>query len=459
MKFYTSLLLLSASVCAENLTDALTGTYNSTGLEQERKGVLAFNENAVQARAGFRPQAKLSASTSRARTANSGEMKDTQAGFLRSPGTSSTDGVTNQVGAQLSQNLFNGGATVAAIDGADNAIKAKWAELLASEQKALSEMAALYCQILAKKKEIEFYTANLDFLTKQFESTHDKFKVGEETITNVSSAEADLAGGIASKLSAEAELDGLMAQYFSIVGRRPQTFDKPNIPTFLPKNMDEALVYARANHPDILKATYQASKAECDKDKEGGALLPSIDLSAGTARNENQGKNFYNDGSNTGRRKNFSTTNSVKLEVSVPLYEGGAIRSKVRAACESSAAARIALSSARAKVDQDVVSAWQAFKAAEANLVNYQKQIEARALTVQSTEQEKEAGSKTLVDVLKAQKDLLDAQKNYVSSERQYYTMAFKLAYAVGMLTAEKLKLPVEIFRPEQHYNDTKWKF
>lgn len=458
MRIFSSILLLSASLHAESLTDAFVGTYNGKALQEARRKVLSTHEKTVQARAEFRPTVTASATANRSRVNNSGYNKDISQPATQSYGTSKTDTITQQGQVQVTQNIFKGGSSVAAVSGIDNQIRSAWAELSGTEQKAFADMAKLFCDILAKIKEIEFFKANNDFLTKQFESTHDKFKVGEETITNVSSAEADLAGGLASLQSAEAELEGFKAQYESIVGKKPHQFEKPSIPTFLPKALDEALKYARENHPDIVKASYDMAATQDDKDKFAGQLLPKVDVSASSTRTESQTKAFKNQPS-TLKSKDYNTNNSVQVQMSIPLYEGGTYRSQIREAHEKSEAARIAIEKARLSVDASVIAAWQTFKAAEANLKNYQKQVEARALTVQSTQQEKEAGSKTLVDVLKAQKDLLDAQRNFVNSEKQYYLTAYQLASAVGMLNAEKLALPVDVFKPEQHFEETKWQF
>jgi outer membrane protein len=88
-----------------------------------------------------------------------------------------------------------------------------------------------------------------------------------------------------------------------------------------------------------------------------------------------------------------------------------------------------------------------------------QKQVAAQEVAVQGTTQEMAAGTKIMFDVLNAQSQLLQAKLDLITAIQNYYTYFYQMLSLQGKLTATGLELPVEIFHPEQNYNEIKNNF
>ncbi|HEX2116626.1 MAG TPA: TolC family protein, partial [Alphaproteobacteria bacterium] len=86
----------------------------------------------------------------------------------------------------------------------------------------------------------------------------------------------------------------------------------------------------------------------------------------------------------------------------------------------------------------------------------FQAQIRANEIALEGVEQEARVGSRTVLDVLDAEQELLDAKVNLVRAQRDEIVSGFQLAAAMGRLTAQNLKLPVEVYDPTLYYNRTR---
>ena len=60
------------------------------------------------------------------------------------------------------------------------------------------------------------------------------------------------------------------------------------------------------------------------------------------------------------------------------------------------------------------------------------------------------------LDVLNAEQELLDARIDEVKSQHDRNLAIVQIKSAVGTLTADNLKLPVEPYDPKRHYEDVR---
>ena len=437
----------------------MIGAYkNNPDLLQRRHAVLATHEQYVQATAGWRPHVTLGGSMTGSARNISGNSKS---GDGPSTGTSGNSANVREGNVQVTQNLYNGGATTAEISKADQGARSAWAELQSSEQNILFSAVKAFLDLLSQYSEVELYKGNKTALQRSYEAAVEKRNIGEETQTQVANAEAKLADAEALLLTAEAKLEGLKASYTQITGLQPAAQMKKPDPflTLLPADLKTAVQLAKDQHPDVIKAQFDHLAAQSETQRIGGGLLPSVNVNATSSRNESRTHTSTILSGRDYRSKDYYTDNRVVLEVKVPLYEGGAIRSQKRQAHETAVSKRVAIETARTQVIQSAIQAWQNFQAAKNNIDNYQKQVRASQVSLEGTQQEMMVGTKILLDVLNAQAALLEAQLKLVQAEQAYALESFRLMAAVGLLNARHLKLQVDYFSPESHYQVTSGKF
>ncbi len=455
---FVSVLALSAipPVYGDTLEKALAAAYkNNSEIAGKRADARATSERVSQANSGFRPRLDASASLSYGRTNSSGTDKDN----LRNT-PSSQDDRTAKAGVTLSQNLYAGGGTVAASCEATNTYLAAAAGLSVFEQKILLDVIDVYLSLFSQKAKITLYKSNVDLLQQTLTSANEKFKVGEETRTSVAQAEAKLAEGESQLKTAEAAAEAFEATYIRLTGLVKADPETPKDFTQIPATLKEALDKAK-NNPAITAAKYEETASRHGIDKATAGLKPKVDFDLAATRNETRTRGNYglimpNVELNG---KNYATNQAATISVRMPLYEGGQIRSQVREAHQLAQSRRVGVETARRAVAENVTQAWKGFQSASANIKNFEKQVSAAEISLEGTRQEMLVGSKVLLEVLRAQSDLLEAKLRLVDAKKTYYTEGFRLLSAMGMLTAEKLKLKADRYNPDHYYHEIKNKW
>ncbi|MBX9805535.1 MAG: TolC family outer membrane protein [Alphaproteobacteria bacterium] len=427
---------------------------NNTELKELQAQVRAKDESVPQALAGFRPTVAINASIRGEKNILSGDVKDDGDNGL----TDSTSGrniSTASAGLRMNQNLFNGGKTVASTAQAESAVQAARQQLADKEREVLFNAVQAFFTVIERKSELEYNNANETALKKTLEATQDKFNVGEETRTSIAQAQANLAQATALREASEAEVLTAEATFEQVTGARPGNLKKPATPPTLPSALKDAMEVAKKNNPSILTAIYQEKADRTNIKVNDADLLPKLDLQADVQR---QGVNTLQNVTRLGKTKtnDFTTGQSVLVNLSVPLYEAGATRAKTREFREIAEQRRINIETVRRRIIQELVRAWESHFAAKANVKSYETQVRSLEVSLEGTRQEMLVGSKILLDVLNEQQKLVQSQTNLVRAEQNYYQTAYTVIALMGRLNALDLKLKVKRYNPEVHYRDVR---
>ncbi|MBP9753319.1 MAG: TolC family outer membrane protein [Proteobacteria bacterium] len=432
------------------INDALCGAYNHDKNKAAREETEAGHEQYVQARAGMLPTLGLQGNYSDNKKENSGDLN----GSAKGPRTK-----TKRGSVVLSQNIFEGGKTFAKMDEADATIKKSWSELQKAEQTTLKDAATSYLDIFAATQNIDIAKGNLDFSKQQFESTSEKQKVGEETITNVKAAEAQYFKGKAEYEASIAQLQSLKTDFkYKTNLEAPNSIEKPNINDVLPKTLDIAQDIALSNHYAIKSAENEISIVDAKITQVSGSFLPKIDLEA---RGDSSSTNTAGDLSPTAATPGTIQSKDwqLTLSASIPIYEAGANRSQLRQVYKKKSSAQIGLQTTREQLKAAVKAAWIKVKSLEEQVDAYRQVVAASKMAVNGLMEEHKAGSKTILDVLQEQTKSFNAQKQYVESEKEYFKSVYELLFTMGILNVSKLKLNVTEYDPSKDYAEVRKRF
>lgn len=445
--------LSKAADFQDTIQKAMESTYKiNPDILSQRAAVRSADETVVQAKAGWRPSINATLSNGYENQRFSGDSVDNNA---QNP--TLQEGHLQSAQVEVTQNLFNGGATVAQTAGAKAGIKSQRAALIETEQNTLLAAVQAYLDLITQLAQLEVLRANEGFLKVTLHSTKDKFDVGEETRTSVAQGEAQFAEAIAKRQTAEAQLGAKIATYEQVVGRMPGKLAKPSVPQWMPQNIKEALDKARLNNPTVLKAQYAEIAARRKVEQVNGGLLPKVDLRGTSTLSQNRTRKVNALGNLTGgTSSDFTADHKVTVNVNVPIYEAGSIRSQRRQAIEDAERNRIQIETTRRQIEQQLIQAFQDYDAAKSNLKYYAEQVRANEISVEGTRQEVLVGSKILLDVLNAQNNLLNAQQALVQVEQTLYLSAYKIIVLMGMLTAKSMQLQVEQYDSTAHYREIK---
>ena len=146
-------------------------------------------------------------------------------------------------------------------------------------------------------------------------------------------------------------------------------------------------------------------------------------------------------------------TGTFGLSIDGPIYQGGLLSSAVRQAMAQRDALRGNLHEVRHEVMQDVGNAYAVLLAARASLTAGREEVRAARVAFNGLREEAQLGARTTLDVLDSEQDLLDAQANAIDAESDLFIAAYAVLETIGELTAEDLRLNVQIYDPEGYYD------
>ena len=433
--------LFCASAKADTIFDALGEAYNSNpDLQAQRAYLRSVDENVAIARSGYRPTVNLVGSYSH--TNDNNDQNNTDRGNK-----------VEYMGAEAKQPIFNGFSTVNSVKSADSSVRAAQYELYNYEQTVFMNASVAYLNVVRDIAILDLQRSNEKLLKKQLDETIERFNVGELTRTDVAQAKSSHSQAIASRISAEGNLQVSKAVYQQVIGKQPQNLSEPeNIHTFLPADFDKALSYTMENNYQILAAKQALNAKDYAVKANYGALLPQLNATASVAKTKNDPR--YHGLSD-------SEIDSVEwgLNLTVPLYDAGENRAKIRQSKYSKWQAYEQVLGAERAAVSDVTSYWESMVANDAKIKALQEQVNADAIALEGVKKEELLGNRTVLDVLNAYQSLLDSQVDVVKARREYYLSAMQVMQAMGRLTAENLKLNVEIYHPKDHYKETRGKW
>lgn len=434
-----ALVLTSGPVSAETLFGAMAKAYeNNPDLNAVRAALRATDENVTIAKAGMRPQIAATASASSTRITD-----------ITSPPSPSFGYNTQSVGISITQQIFDGFQTLNNVRAAESGVFASRESLRAEEISILLAAAQAYADVARDQQIVVIRKQNLAFLQEQLNAARARLEVGEGTRTDVSQAEAQLAGSQALLAAAIAQLKQSEAAYVQVVGEAPKGVKQPAPATkALPPSVDAAVAIGIREHPYVLAALHAVDAAGYQVKSAEGTLLPGVVVQGNVSRNwTNEPPSFSNPD---------ATSATVSAQLKIPIYQGGAEYGNVRKAKETLGEQRIRVDSARASVQQQVTSAYAQMEAATAAISAARKQLSAANLALQGVIEERNVGQKTTLDVLNAQQTVLEAKESLVSYQRNSVVASYSVLAASGRLTIKSQGLDVAEYRSEEHYEAVK---
>jgi outer membrane protein len=429
-----SISLASGPAFAQTLRDALAAAYtNNPELLSQRETLRSTIEGVPQALSNWRPSVTLSGDYSK---------QWSHLNTRESSGSRDQRRFPHSAGIDVTQPLYRGGRTDAAVGQAEYNVLAAKATLDGREQDTLLAAVIAFMNVVRDKALLDLRVNNEQVLNRQLSATRDRFNVGEITRTDVSQSEARLAGAVAQRVAAEGTLQNSRAAYLNVIGEAPGDLIPPTLPSDLPPSLDATLASARVNHPDVVSAQYSEQSSKENVKLVGGELLPTLSLVGSTTR---LWQNTTADSQ--------QTTSTVGLDLTVPIYEKGAVYSRLRSAKILAGRSRLDLDNVRSDTVQGASSAWESLKSARAQIQSFDSQISAAEIALEGVQREAAVGSRTVLDVLDAEQELLNARVSLVSARRDEIVAAYQLKESVGEFTAQRLDLPVNIYNPMEYYD------
>ena len=435
------IILLSIPLVAntQTLQEALTVTYQSNPTLAGQQDLLQANDEQIAiALAGWRPTINVMANTS---------LVSSTASLDGMSGSNNTN--IKSIGLQLTQPLYDGGKTPAAIMTANANINASEANLISVEQQVFQAVITSYVNILNNKAILTLNEQNVILNEHNLKANEDRLQVGELTITDIAQTRANLMRAKAQRADVAADLITSEQSFLQITGQQAEELSPlPAMDELIPATLETALALSATDNPDLQTARHVEKATQNQINVAKSATRPQLSLVGNTGYqiNSNPGANDYD---NSGQ-------SAIGFQLSVPLYQAGVEYAQIRSTIAQNHQAIANIATTSQALRQNIVSLWHKLQSAKIIVTATEMQVSANRLALEGVEIDASVGRRTTLDVLNAQQELLNSKVTLIKTKSDVYLAGTALIQATGHLTAVDLHLPVKQYDPRKYYNQAR---
>lgn len=396
----------------------------------------AAQEKIVQGQAQYLPVVSIAGNAN----ATSNDVKFVGAGPLppNQPGAR-RDGRQNYEGYSLGLNIVQPifrPQIRAQLEQAKSMVQQSDYEQAVSKQNLILRSSQLYFDVLLAQDKIHLIEAQKQAISSQLEQARARFEAGTSTITDVNEDKARFDLIQAQYIAAVNDLEIKKRALQALIGDMPQSLMAvredlvPQTPA--PSNIEKWVEMANSANLRIAIQRQALEIAAQEVDRQNAGHLPSLDLVGSYT------DSYVNGGiAGIGLDQRAAV---IGMQLSVPIYQGGAVSSRSREALSNKLKAQDDLEAARRQADMEtrqaylnLVSTVSQISALEQALASTQSQLE-------STQLGYEVGVRTSVDVLNVQQQLFNAKRDLLQARYTYLMNILMLKAAVGDLTMADLE-------------------
>ncbi|WP_292002430.1 TolC family outer membrane protein [Chlorobium sp.] len=385
----------------------------------------ANREEIGKARAGFRPNLRISAALGRNATESTSLVNDvTQEYFYN----------TRNYSVVLKQPIFS----MATFEqyGQSKAVAAKSEALLQKERDALAvRTLEAYVNVLFAEDNLAYSRARVTAAKEQFQQAKRRFSAGFGTITEINEAQAHYDISLAEGLEHNNTLENSRREFEAVIGIYPDRIAKldPAMLVLLlpePHDVEEWVRYGLENNAELDAARQEIRIAEKQVGKNRAARYPVLDLLA--SRTFSESDNNYSIGTQY-------DTYSLNLQLSMPIYSGGYASASVRQASAQLREATEQASQYQRTLSSRIRKFYNGILGNIAQIRAYEQAVKSNEIALTGTKKGYESGFRSNVDVLNAQEKLYDSLRNLARSRYQYIINRIMLKNEAGLLTRDDI--------------------
>ena len=340
---------------------------------------------------------------------------------------------SREIDLKLTQELWNFGASTAAIESARLTFKQANENLELAKQTLLLEAISAILDVYLTQRKLEYAIQSVSNIKLQTELEDARVQEGSGFSADVLQAKSQLVDAEALRIKIKEEADAALDRYNAIFGDYPQikkSSSKLKIPTqLLPISLSEAIKIAQENNPRLASSEVGVKLATATvAETQANELFPSINLVSSTKQKV--------DASGT---KGYQGEYMVKVEVAYDFNFGLSSVRQLQATKKDREATARRLRETRDQIEEQVKNKWKGLLAAHENAgLLVTKTIIAQEL-LKHTREERDLGRRSLMDVLAQETKLINTLSEAVAAETKTVTKAYELLEAIGRLDVDWL--------------------
>ena len=294
-----------------------------------------------------------------------------------------------------------------------------------------------YSQALLAQERIELSRAQKRAFAERLQLNQRLLKGGEGTRTDVLETQARLSMAVAEEIEAQDNQDAALRELEAMLGEPLQIEQlDPLSPRFVilplePQRFESWRELALANNPELASQHHALTSAEYEVERKRAGHLPKLSLYASSRQTSSDSESTYNQ---------KYDTNSVGIQLTVPLFAGGSVSASTRQAARQLSQAQFELDAQTATTLVDLRKQYNLNSSAAAKVRAYEMAVESASALVQATQKSVSAGERVNLDVLDAEQQLFSAKRDLAEARYAYLLARMQLKYYAGLLNEGDLR-------------------
>ncbi|MDH0647030.1 TolC family outer membrane protein [Pseudomonas sp. GD03858] len=298
-------------------------------------------------------------------------------------------------------------------------------------QELMVRLFGAYSEALFANEQIALAQAQRRTYAEQLTLNERLLKGGEGTRTDVLETRARYELAQAQEIEAGDNLDAALRALQTIIGEpvavedlAPMTGDfrvQPLTPTRFEPWRDLAV----AHNAELASQRHGLEVAEQNIERQRAGHLPSLSAYASKGISSSSSESSYNQ---------RYDTDSIGIQLSVPLFAGGGVSASVRQARAQRDAAGFELDAQMRDTLNQLRRQFNLCASGTAKIRAYDLAVKAAAALVQATRKSVQGGERVNLDVLDAEQQLFGARRDLAQARHEYLRAWLQLRYLAGVL-------------------------
>ncbi|UNX75347.1 TolC family outer membrane protein [Klebsiella aerogenes] len=314
---------------------------------------------------------------------------------------------------------------------ADEKYRSKYLELAV-------RVISAYVSVAYAKDQIALAEAQKAAYKEQLALNDRLMAAGEGTVTDVAETQARYSLAEAQVIEARDVLDSAQRGLEVIIGIPLDQLDamqtlrpgKFQVSPLRFTAFDDWQKLAMERNPQLASSRHGVDAARYDVERNRAGFMPQVQLYASHSENDSSSDNTVNQ---------KYRTDSVGVQVSMPIYSGGGVAASTRQAAARYGQAKYELDAQVGSIMNDLRKQFNQCISSQAKLRAYELAVKSATTQVEATRQSVLAGQRVNVDVLNAEQQLYAAQRDLAEAKYTYIKAWISLLGDSGTLSEKDI--------------------
>jgi adhesin transport system outer membrane protein len=323
----------------------------------------------------------------------------------------------------LRQNIYDGGETSNLVSMAKERLNS--ANFLIQDTAQAIALIAInaHLNVYRLRELVALAEKDYEFHHEILRSLSEMEKAGAGDVAAVTQTQARMARTLATLSSSKANLDKNIANYVRVVGMQPGPLTYTEGPVVMPYTLEEALIRAAFNNPELMVLDARISESEARVKFERSANWPKFNV-------ELSSRYFDQLEGDT----SWQMTNQAMLVLRWNLYNGGQDKAAEREALSRTAETRATRDGRLLELQEAIATAWSSYFSLQHQKEAYQAAVDYGQRTLEAYLMQFSVSKRSLLDVLDAEKEYFLSASQLVNVLTDKAIAAYQILALVGDL-------------------------